>query len=66
MGLSDKVQSLLVVVSSVLIAIGSIQTASTLNDPYFGIIIVILGAIGFGIKESFGIKEKTSNTTPPS
>ena len=54
--LTPKEQSLLVVLSSMLVTIGAITVPS---DELTGIIIMLIGAIGVGIKEYLGAIDGT-------
>jgi hypothetical protein len=55
-GLTNKQQAVLLTVSSVLISIGTITIVTDPANPWMGIIIDAIGAIGFGIKEALGGK----------
>lgn len=41
--------------ASILVAVGAITISTSINNPVVGIALVVLGAVGFGIRE--GIKE---------
>jgi len=65
-GLSNRAQAILVMIASILGSIGASQmaiSAATGGNIYVGLVVVILGAISFGIKEAVG---GAQTTVPPS
>jgi len=60
--MSGKTNLILGIVSTILLSIGSITTINTLDNPTVGIIIVVCGAVGMGLREHL----KPKNTIPSS
>jgi hypothetical protein len=58
LGLTDEQQSFLVFLSSLLVGIGGMMSATDVGgNLWYGFILAIIGAIGLGMKEFFGTYE---------
>jgi hypothetical protein len=58
LGLTDEQQSFLVLLSSLLVGIGGMMSATNVGgNLWYGLIVSIIGAIGLGMKEFFGTYE---------
>lgn len=58
-GLSDGTQAILTLIADVSISVGAITAATAIvvgDQPYLGLGLIILGAVGRGIKEALGAK----------
>lgn len=55
MGISDNTQSIIMLISGILIAVGATSIPAG-APPYMGVVIMILGAIGMAIKDKLGAK----------
>jgi hypothetical protein len=63
-GLTDAQQAVFVFISAIFIAVGAVTVPSGISDAnWIGFILMIIGAIGLGIKEALGTITKPS--TPP-
>jgi len=57
-GLSDAQQAWLSVASAALIAVGASAASLNFASPQVGVILALVGAVGFGIKEALGSQPK--------
>jgi len=62
LGLTDEQQSFLVLLSSLLVGIGGMMSATDVGgNLWYGLIVSIIGAIGLGMKEFFGTYQSKSD-----
>jgi len=67
LGLTDEQQSFLVLLSSLLVGIGGMMSATDVGgNLWYGLIVSIIGAIGLGMKEFFGTYEAQTQPTQKS
>ena len=67
LGLTDEQQSFLVLLSSLLVGIGGMMSATDVGgNLWYGLIVSIIGAIGLGMKEFFGTYEAQAQPTQKS
>jgi hypothetical protein len=66
LGLTDEQQSFLVFLSSLLVGIGGMMSATDVGgNLWYGLIVSIIGAIGLGMKEFFGTYEEQTTQAQP-